>query len=180
MITAAAHHRLQLTPSSCVAAACRMVLSWRGLPDVEEHQICDQMACGECVDLLRAAQFLGCYGETWDLSNATHLQLLTALLRRGEWVITNVGGPALEHLNLRRIPPLRSLYGQLASPGWAGRCMMPLHALVLVEATAHAFGYLDPWFPAEGQPLTMTREHFIHIVHGDVCIPTWPPRSGKL
>ena len=41
-----------------------------------------------------------------------------------------------------------------------------MHALLLVGVDDEAVRYLDPYFPRDGQPLTMSRDHLVTMYAG--------------
>jgi hypothetical protein len=54
----------------------------------------------------------------------------------------------------------------------------PHHAIVLVEASAGALRYLDPWFPVRGQPFSMSRAEFAEMWTGQLLIPETPRKRS--
>jgi hypothetical protein len=53
-----------------------------------------------------------------------------------------------------------SRHGALASPGRWGR---PFHAIVLIAKTVHGFAALDPYYPADHQPVVLDDDTMLDV-----------------
>lgn len=75
-------------------------------------------------------------------------------------LIVKVCGPRyVDHMGIE--PAGReSRHGALASPGrWGG----PFHAIVLIAKTHHGFAALDPYYPADHQPLVLDDDTILDV-----------------
>ena len=169
------HHRLQQSKDSCVSACCRILRSMRNEPDFDELRFHQQIQVLGRVSLSSAADHFKWYCQTWDFwtgqASIKNLSILKSFLAGGEPIIATVGGKPLAWLNEQRGLKDRSPHGPLASPD-KNDMSEPHHAIVLigVDGNDHIF-YLDPWLPRDTQPRSLALDDFVHMAHGDICIP---------
>jgi hypothetical protein len=81
-------------------------------------------------------------------------------LQRARWFLVEVSAGKLADIVLALASPPSSQFGPV-SPHSLYR-----HVVVLVGAVDANFHFLDPYYPAAGQPLSMTREEFARAFTG--------------
>ncbi|MEO5725682.1 MAG: hypothetical protein ABI134_14395 [Byssovorax sp.] len=112
--------------------------------------------------------------RSWDPTDFRDVERLRATLHDRWLVVTLFPGP-LTFFTLRRHPAPVSRHGPLLpyeEPRYA--VGMP-HAVVLVEALeTDGFRYLDPYYPVDGQPFSLTDDELMEAWTGVVLIPTLP------
>lgn len=90
-------------------------------------------------------------------------EALLGVLAMGSLAIVKVSGPAYVKRVGTSPGGVASPHGDLAAPGDFGA---PFHALFVVGIVDERVQFFDPWYPAEGQPFTMTREDLLGIYAG--------------
>ena len=158
-------HYEQSWANSCIPACIVIAERWRGRSADEEALHAGATRDGHALDLatslpgarrLRAAQ-------TEDLAVA---------LAQDCVAIVTVSGPAwtswVAASNLR----FRSRHGRLCAPGTFGG---PLHALVLLGRKPGLFLVLDPWFPANAQPIEVDDDSFERVWAGEAIVVARDP-----
>lgn len=165
-------HREQERSSSCIAACVSMVKAWSGPPPAptEAELLASWSEPKTDVAHLADAGDL----RFWDPTDLRDLERLRATLEDRWLIVTLFPGP-LTYFTSRRSPLPVSKHGPLL------RCENPRHvpgmphAVVLVDASdAGGFRYLDPYYPVDGQPFSLTEEELIEAWTGMVAIPTLP------
>jgi hypothetical protein len=112
---------------------------------------------------------------SWDPSDFRDIERLRATLHDRWLVVTLFPGP-LTSFTLRRQPAPVSRHGPLL-PYEEPRYVVGYipHAVVLVEALEpDGFRYLDPYYPVDGQPFSLTDDELMEAWTGVVVIPTLP------
>lgn len=171
-LQAADFHQEQEHPWSCVAACVCIIRAWMGPdPAPEEGALLSRWsnpktAIGHSVEV----------GElhVWDPTDPRSLERLRAALHDRWLLVTLFPGP-LTYFTMRRSPAPVSRHGRLLpyenprnAPG------LP-HAVVLVEAVEpEGVLYLDPYYPSNGQPFSLTDDELLEAWTGHVVIPTLP------
>ena len=143
-----AWHHEQSTPSSCVAACVCIVRRFRGEPITPADQAADATPRRAHLGTIRGLGRVSSIGDEPEIRIA---------LARGHIVVAQVlGHPYVSWLNAKH-GALRSRHPPMCAPGnFDG----PPHAVVIVGADTNGLRILDPYFPANGQPLHMTYEDF--------------------
>lgn len=160
MQLAAVHHIEQGSEHSCVAACVGMILLARG----ESYDEAALMAFATDAGLSMA---LAARALQVDFRPFLPIEALLAALERcrdgAHVLIIKVSGPRYVRCCGDRPGGAPSRFGALADPGDFGG---PMHALLLVGVDDEAVRYLDPYFPRDGQPLTMSRDHLVTMYAG--------------
>lgn len=164
------HHREQALSHSCLAACVGMVRRARG----EAHDEVAMMAGRELTSFpeeqaatLLGGAFLG-YIEDDDL-----LRECDAVMGGDQCLIVRICLPLHVKLCGPRPGGSASRYGHLAPPGDMGGP----HAVLVVDAADGTVTFLDPWYPAEGQPFVVARAVLVQMFMGDVIrVPLAPAR----
>jgi hypothetical protein len=138
-----------------------MVLRARGEPFDENELHANASPKGQSIGL--AVSVLGGYDP--DLDEDELLVGLRLLLEQGRTLIITVGGPAYVKYLGTRPAGHPSRHGQLASPGDRA---IPVHTVVVVAFDDIGFHVLDPYYPADGQPIRMSDEVMLAIWAGAV------------
>lgn len=136
-----AWHRLQQDGSSCVAA-CRAIIDARS--GGEGNEVPGYPALG---------------GEVLNTSLADSIDLIVARVRRQASAIVTVNAPFW--MELARLKKMRSPYGDLGEG---------LHAIVIVavDGGGKMLVALDPYFPGQFQPVSVSRDDFATAWSGQV------------
>jgi hypothetical protein len=165
-------HREQEHPWSCIAACVGMVKAWTG-PDPAPTEAALLAGWSEpktAVGHLAAGGAL----RWWDPTDLRTVDRLRATLHDRWLVVTLFPGPLTFFTQQRRPAPV-SKHGPLLpyeKPRYA--VGMP-HAVVLVEAPEPAgVRYLDPYYPVDDQPFSLTEDELMEAWTGYVVIPTLP------
>jgi hypothetical protein len=140
--------------------------------------------------LRTAALVTGWSFQFLDWDSPQEREALLGHLARGLWLIVDVYPGPLTALAERFVPEPVSRHGALMrrsvedvdrKEDLAARVpQYPHHAIVLVESLAGTLRYLDPWFPASGQPFSMSRADFATMWTGQVLIAEPGRRRGEL
>lgn len=88
---------------------------------------------------------------------------LLGVLAMGSLAIVKVSGPAYVMRVGTSPGGVASTHGTLAAPGDYGG---PFHALFVVGIVDERVQFFDPWYPAAGQPFSMTREDLLAVYVG--------------
>lgn len=158
------HHEQQYE-SSCVFACICMILKWRGA-SFDENALYTKWNGHGSVNA--AVSELGAAYRS--LSPDDFQTIRTAF---SGWfandcaLIVTVCGP--RYVQRRGIAPggSKSKWKDLAPAGDSGG---PFHALVLAGSTEDGFLALDPYYPANGQPLELTDDDLTYILTGQVVV----------
>jgi len=136
-----AWHRLQQDGGSCVAA-CRAIVDARSGGEGNEEPGYPALG-GECLDPLFAE----------------NVDLIVARVRHGASAIVTVNAPFW--MELARLKKMRSHYGDLGEG---------LHAIVIVavDGGGKMLVALDPYFPSQFQPVSVSRDDFATVWSGEV------------
>jgi len=170
-MTAAIHHREQPASHACVPTCAAIVLSWLGRPAGEEDlrrgwlgskrgYAIDDAATAVGGSLVRIYPHLPSFHDD-----------LRARLDEPRWLIAYVFSAPMMRLTRALQPAPVSRFGALSREPYG-----ELHAIVLVGADGDGFEYLDPFYPANGQPFRLTDEQIAEIWQGSMVIS--PPRAG--
>lgn len=152
------HHCEQTLTHACVAACVGMVLRARGEP----HDEAVMMAGNDngFPEPLAAKMLRGRYSVVED----DGLLGLLDLVGEDRCLIVRICGPRYIR-DLGESPAgHQSRHGRLAAPGERGGP----HAVLVIDADESAVTFLDPYYPAEGQPIVMTRVQLLGMFMGDV------------
>lgn len=169
-------HQEQTVADGCVAACVCILQRWLGAaPD--EDAIRRELEALAVPGLGTAAIVGGWKCRFLDWDKQEDRVLLDAYLEQGVWLIVDVlPGPMTMH-NERHPPGVVSRFGHLMCRSHKNENLslrfpqLPHHAIVLVESFHGGYRYLDPWYPRDGQPLTIPRSDFARIWTGQVVIP---------
>jgi hypothetical protein len=82
-------------------------------------------------------------------------------LQGSHWIVASVSAEKLARVVQAMSPTPVSRFGDL----WRGE-LGALHAVVLTGAIDRRFYYLDPFYPASGQPFSMSRRDFSRAFTG--------------
>jgi len=149
------HHLEQEEIHACVAACAGMLRRLRGEAFSEAALMESATASG--LPMRVAAEAVG--GTDGHLSPTGLLGWLDLLGSGDRCLIVWVCGPI--YVKLCGVQPggHPSRHGALAAPGDYGAP----HAVLLVDADAETVRYFDPWYPAQGQPLSMSRDDLVEM-----------------
>lgn len=159
------HHREQSQSNRCVPACVAMVLSWLGRP-ADEDEICRNWvgskrgyAIGDA-----AHRIEGQLGTIYP-DDARFYDYLTIRLEESRWIIAYVFSKELMDIAEAFASPPRSRYGRLTNEPFGD-----LHAVVLVGTAERDFLYLDPYYPAAGQPFRLSRTQLARVWQGTMAV----------
>ena len=154
------HHREQERSDSCVAACLGIVLAWRGQP-VEESELHEDAGAA----LRFAARRLG---EPYQVPDTADLLRKAPLwFAEDRALLITVFGPRYVKRLTTRPGGLPSRHGNLAP---SGDYVAPLHAVVLVGQDDEDFLLLDPYYPAQGQPLRISADDLVEVFTGELIV----------
>jgi hypothetical protein len=156
------HHEQEL-PNSCVAASVRMLQLHAGKPALGEPDIRKELG-PHPLDLDRAASFGRV--ECLEFNEAKNVEWLRAVVQLQSCAVTIAGGAAA---SWAKAAGLTSRHGALSSPPPRldlADYALPRHVVVVVGAERDRVRYLDPFFPAEGQPLDVPLIDFVRGLLG--------------
>ncbi|MRG93487.1 hypothetical protein [Polyangium spumosum] len=174
----AVFHQEQAVADGCVVACVCILQRWLGV-DPDEGAIRRDLE--PAAGLRLAARITDWKFRYLDWDKSEERMLLDAYLGQGTWLMVDVyPGPMTMH-HERHPPAAKSRFGALMrrSPEDIHKRedlsrripQHPHHAIVLVESFTGGYRYLDPWYPREGQPLSISRPDFARIWTGQVVIP---------
>ena len=111
-------------------------------------------------------------------------EVLLGYLALGVWLIVDVYPGQLTMCSERLSPEPVSRHGPLMprapedtmrEEDLSARVpQLPHHAIVIVGSDEDAVHYLDPWFPRDRQPFSLSHEDFFRMWTGQVVIPATP------
>jgi hypothetical protein len=165
------HHREQSTSDRCVPACAAMVRSWLGRPLAEEELCQGWFQTKGGYDLADAAHAIGGTLFGVDPDSPRFYDDLAIRLAEPRWLIAYMFSALLMRFTQAFVPQPRSRFGALATKPYG-----ELHAVVLVEADATGFLYLDPYYPVTGQPFRLSRTQLAQVWQGRMAIS--PSRTG--
>jgi hypothetical protein len=129
-----------------------MVLSRLGRPTTEDAICADLHGTRHGYDLRAVAPILGGVYDELPFELRTTYKSIQIDLQNSHWFIVTVfTGELAKVVQAMKAPPV-SRFRALSPRG--------LHAVVLVGAVDERFYYLDPYYPAAGQPFSMSRTEF--------------------
>ncbi len=165
------YHREQSASDRCVPACAAMVLSWLGR-SADEEELCQgwfHTKGGYGLDAAASA----IEGKLFSLypDSPRFFEDLAIRLAEPRWIIAYMFSAPLMRSTQALSPQPRSRFGTLAIRPYG-----ELHAVVLVEADATGFFYLDPYYPVAGQPFRLSRRQLAQAWQGSMTIS--PPRTG--
>jgi hypothetical protein len=110
----------------------------------------------------------------WDPADPRSLERLRAALRDRWLIVTLFPGP-LTHFTMQRRPVPVSRHGRLLPYEHPRNAPGLPHAVVLVEGMEpDGVLYLDPYYPSNGQPFSLTDDELVEAWTGLVVIPSLP------
>lgn len=160
------HHAQQEHVNSCVVACTRIILSWLGRPSQEAAISASWEASKRGYDMESAARALGGKRYPLDPDEPKNYDQLRAWLARPLWLIAQMYSVSMGRFADTLRPPPAPVFSSLRSAS-----VGELHAIVLVGAEETSFRYLDPYFPAHGQPFVMPRDTFAEAWQGAIVVP---------
>lgn len=167
----AEHHREQQRANTCVPACTSIVFSWLGRP-VHEEDLCQSWAGSKRGYAIEdAAALLGATIERRYPDQRAFHDHLRARLAEGRCIIAYVFSAPMMRFIMAMEPAPRSRFGALSSAPYG-----ELHAIVLVSADVEGFEYLDPFYPAAGQPFRLSDEQIAEAWQGTMAVS--PARHG--
>ena len=89
--------------------------------------------------------------------NAATFDWMRIQLRQSCWIIAYTFAQEMARITQAMTPPPVSRFGPLSSG---------IHTVVLTGADRERFYYLDPYYPAAGQPFSMSNEDFAQAFQG--------------
>jgi hypothetical protein len=160
MTATAADHIEQSEPNGCVAACIAMVRRAQGRPFTDDDQA-RIMALGNETGVhlgVAGVEVDGCRGV---MTTDEFLAQAPLWLADGRWLIVMVSGPPYVHRRGTTPGGRPSRHGDLCAPQDREPPYPPFHAVVLTERDDDGYVYLDPYYPADGQPLRMTDDDLV-------------------
>jgi hypothetical protein len=149
-----AWHHEQTRPDSCVAACICIVHRFRGEAIPEDDARAETQGGRASIAAIAAvARARRIRAAEWQ----GDVEEVRLALTRGEIVITQVLGHPYVRALRRHHADLASRHGDLCAPGDFNG---PPHSVAIVRREPGALLVLDPYYPAERQPLRLTDEDF--------------------
>lgn len=166
------HHREQLRSNTCVPACTCIVSSWLGTP-MDEASLCERwVGSKRGFAIVDARSTIGGDLRRMYPDQPSFYDYLRAQLSEGRWIIAYVFAEPMMRFALSMTAPPRSRFGLLAMAPYG-----ELHAIVLVGADTDGFTYLDPYYPAAGQPFRLSDEQLAEAWQGTMLVSR--PRGGR-
>lgn len=157
------HHVEQCKPNYCVPACACMILSRLGRPQDQQTLAERLSSTKQGFAFEHAAPRIDGIYECRDPNHPMLPDYLRAKLSEPRWISVYMFSRVLGEITEGRDPAPVSRFGPLSHS--FGR-----HAIVLIRGTSDGFQYLDPYYPAPGQPFTLKDEEFARAFQGLIML----------